>query len=155
MHKDHLKQSHHRFNQLKWYYKGSYRFKGRNRFKWAKAKPVMTLSWHSVWLCVQTRPLPLLGAPSPPPIFWVQLHLLKLTYLYPTAGSWTRASGLIQKPPEEFCGLAYKAGKNDNCLVPWNVFKSTFYILLSYIGGNRSVLTGKCWDLCVQLLLVM
>lgn len=70
-----------------------------------------SLSWHSVWVFVRSRSLQLLGAPNLPPAFGVHLQLLKLRYPYPITGGWNSTDGLIQKPPEEFCGLGYKAGK--------------------------------------------
>lgn len=61
---------------------------------------MITSSWPSGQVFLQTRPLPLQGAPNPPPVFWGQFYLLKLTYLYVTAGSLTRASEWIQKTSE-------------------------------------------------------
>lgn len=81
---------------------------------------MMSLSWHECWSLLK------LHLYHSPPIFWVQLHLLKLTYLHPTAGSWTGAQGLVQKPPNGFCSLGIKASKNDDRLVPCHIFKSTF-----------------------------
>lgn len=60
----------------------------------------MTLSWHSVLVFLQTRPLPLQEEHNPPPVFWAQLHLLKLKYLHVTADGLTRAPEWIQKTPE-------------------------------------------------------
>lgn len=48
----------------------------------------------------------------------------------------------------EFCGLGYKAGKNENCSVPCNILKPTFYILLSYVWCNDQFWLSKA-GICV------
>lgn len=90
-----------------------------------------TLSWHSVLVFLQTRPLPLQEAPNPSPVFWSQLHLLKLKYLYLTADGLARASEWTQKTSENSVVWVIKQEKKDNCTVPCNILKSTFFILLS------------------------